>query len=249
MNRHAGSQGLRLLAIEERVEAAEWRNFQLAPASERRVVLFNRFRHFAQRLAKSEWHRVPNLGLAIEDCEQLAYEALLHSIERFDPTRGTPFTAFARRRIRGAIQNALPKATEANAAHQARKRAERDRLTSLKRSATQTDREDPIDTLRELVVGMALGFMLEDASDDRVQQVPSEAPSAYDSAAWGQITHELERKLASLPERERMILDYHYKQGVRFTDIAALLGLSKGRISQIHAQALNRLRVSLSKFR
>ena len=46
-----------------------------------------------------------------------------------------------------------------------------------------------------------------------------------------------------------MILEMHYKKDVQFTEIAKLLGLSKGRISQLHAQALARLRATMSKFR
>lgn len=238
-----------MLVDEERAEAAEWRNFQADRQAETRSILFDRFRDFAESVSKNEWHRISDLGLGSDDCEQLAYEALIQSIDRFDPSLDVPFTAFARQRIRGAIKNAIPKANDANAAYHARKRAQRDRLASLKQAATAQLSDDPIERLRELVVGMALGIVLEDTSDERIKQIPSKAPSAYDSAAWRQMTYEIEHKLANLPEQERLVLDYHYKQGVRFVEIAALLGLSRGRISQIHAKALSRLRHSLSKFR
>jgi len=48
---------------------------------------------------------------------------------------------------------------------------------------------------------------------------------------------------------ERQVIEYHYLQGLLFADIATLLGLSRGRVSQIHSSALFRLRKSLAKFR
>jgi len=51
--------------------------------------------------------------------------------------------------------------------------------------------------------------------------------------------------VADLSEQERTVIRYHYLQEVPFSEIAALLGLTKGRIAQIHKQALGRLRTAL----
>lgn len=103
--------------------------------------------------------------------------------------------------------------------------------------------------MRELIIGVALGFMLEDASDSSLEIAAAADPSAYERAVWNQLLAELDRRLTDLPPRERLILQYHYRQDVSFTEIAKLLGVSKGRISQLHAQAMKRLRSQLSKFR
>ncbi len=249
MNRASTTKGLRLLVDEVRAEAAEWRRFCEEGSAEARMALFERHREMAKMVARSEFRRVKDMGLEATDCEQLAFEATLQSIERFDPDRGVPFPAFARPRIRGTIRNALGKATEARAVFNARKRAERDRLTSLKRRAGSRASADPLEVLRELIVGLALGFMLEDNAQAEAEQIPADSPSAYDEAAWNQASKALRAKLSELPDKERQILEYHYMQDLRFSEIAALLGLSRGRISQLHAQALARLRKSLGKFR
>lgn len=248
MTLESRSQGLSLLVDEERAEAAEWRRHADAPTPASRSALFTRYHGFARKLAISEWHRLGKIGLGKDDCEQLANEALLQSLDRFDPHAGTPFTAFARIRIRGAIRNGLSKATEATALYSARKRIERDRLRSLKQQA-DTPSKEPLELLREVAVGIALGFMLEEAGEAGLEQMPSGDPSAYDAVSWNQLVKELGQRLQGLPEREKAILEYHYKQDVQFTDIANLMGLSKGRISQLHSQALQRLRATLSKFR
>lgn len=248
MTRARSTEGLNLLVREPRAEAAEWRHFWATKDADARAALFVRFREFARKTAIRKFYRIQDMGLDQTDCEQLGYEALLQSIERFEPGRGTPFTAFARPRIRGAINNALAKANEARAAYHARNRAERDRLNSVKRPANQNANGDTIEALREIVAGMALGFMLEDNAETEAHQVPSDAPSAYESVAWIQALGAMEDRLETLPDQEMKVIEYHYKQGLLFAQIATLLGVSRSRISQIHSSAINRLRKSLAKF-
>ena len=240
-----GSLGLQLLVQDDRAEAAEWRMLAGGDIENARIRLFDRYRDLALAISRKEFARIGNLGLECSDTDQLAYEALLKAIDRYDSTRGVPFAGYAGTCIKGAIRNALPKTSEATALYSARKRIERDRLRSLKKAASKTD--DSLGRLRELAVGIALGIILEEGGS--AETIVDEDPSAYEAIAWQQMVGELDRKLALLPERERLVLEYHYRRDMQFTAIAQLLDLSKGRISQIHAQALGRLRKSLSKYR
>ncbi|MEM1051669.1 MAG: sigma-70 family RNA polymerase sigma factor [Pseudomonadota bacterium] len=240
---------MRLLIDGEREEAAEWRRLRTGARRSAREALFARYREFARHMALREFGRISGMGLEATDCVHEAYEALLVCIERYDPDRAIPFTGYARPRIQGAIRNALAKASEARASFNARRRAERERLASLKRKAKAGSEEDQMEALREVVVGMALGFILEDNAEEEVHSIASDAPSAFDGAAWKQMVKVLGEKLANLPDPEHSVMDYHYKQGLRFTEIASLLGLSRGRISQIHTKALARMRKSIAKFR
>lgn len=242
----AASRGLRLLVDDRRSEAADWRRHVERADAATRLALFDRYLGFARHIARDEFRRIAALGLERADAEQVAMEALLQAIDRYDPLQAVPFTAFARMRIRGAIRNALAKATEANAAFSARKRAERDRLASLKAAATA---RDPLELVRELAMGIALGFMLEDDGGSALEQAPTGDPSAYDALSWKQLLRELDQRIAALPEREAMIVESHYRRGIAFGEIAKLLGVSKGRVSQLHAQAIRSLQAAMAKFR
>lgn len=248
---HVGHKGdgMRLLIDSEREEASEWRRLRSDNAGEAREALFARYQEFARRVALKEFGRISGIGLESSDCIHEAYEALLGSIARFDPVQGTPFTAFARPRLKGAIRNSLAKASEARASYNARNRAERDRMASLKRASKPESADDQMEALREVVVGMALGFILDENGQEEAASIASETPSAFDSIAWIQMVKALGEKLANLPDPELSVMNYHYKKGLRFTEIASLLGLSKGRISQIHSKALASMRSSLEKFR
>ena len=52
--------------------------------------------------------------------------------------------------------------------------------------------------------------------------------------------------VAQLPPRERLIVQMHYFQGVRFKDIGETLGVSEPRVSQLHSRAIGQLRKLLA---
>jgi RNA polymerase sigma factor for flagellar operon FliA len=248
MTQSAVGLGLGLLVREERVEAAEWRNFIQDRSAEARISLFDRYVPLARAIARSEWNRMVSPGFELCDAEQLAHEALLAAIERYDPARCVPFASYARARLVGTIRNERKRTSEAAAVAGHKARAERDRVRSLKRASSASS-TDIVAQLRELAAGIALGILLDTEATSEVNQVADSKPSPYDDAAWHQMLSDLKSRLARLPERERLVIDYHYAQGVQFKEIADLLGLSKGRVSQIHAMALQRLRQALQRYK
>lgn len=245
MSRRPG-KGLALLVDADRVLAALWRNHMQAQTPETRLALFRHYQSYARRLARDHARRLPNLGLDRGDFEQLSMEALLQSFDRFDPGQGTGFETFTRLRIKGHIRNALDKASESSAHHNYRRRAERERLASL-RKADRGQSTQTIEGLAAVAAKIAIGLILEDQAAVRLDELPAPEPSAYDRLAWRQLCGELDRRLTLLPEKEAFVIDQHYRQGLQFQQIAILLGLSKGRVSQLHAQGLQRLRAQMAK--
>ena len=246
----ARHRGVALLVRPERVEAALWRAFQRDGSEEARQRLFARFQPFARRLAAAQYARRAAGGFERADIEQLAYEALLQAIARFDPARAIPFEAFARRRILGHISNGLAQMSESAAQYRYRQRAERDRLRSLRegQAAMESDR-GALAALSELATLLALGLMAEEAGPIDPDDLASDQPSAYESLAWHEMRGKLHEAIAALPERERYIVSQHYTGGVSFQQIAAILGVTKGRVSQLHRAALIHLRERLAQFR
>jgi RNA polymerase sigma factor for flagellar operon FliA len=52
--------------------------------------------------------------------------------------------------------------------------------------------------------------------------------------------------IEELPERERLVLTLYYYEELTLQEIGEILELTEGRISQIHLQAVSRLRAALS---
>jgi RNA polymerase sigma factor FliA len=236
--------GLKLIERPLQVEAALWRRLRYEQDARCRELLFERHAALARTIARAEFRRRPAYGLERSDFEQLALGGLLEAIDRYDPVRGAPFEAFARPRIRGAIADGVARSSEAAAQFTARRRLERERLESLLPTAPSSD-ANALAELAELASALAIGVIAENAR--LATHSSDQTLGAYESLAWRDMQLRVLEEIQRLTDAERTVMQQHYLNDVPFTDIARLLGLSKGRIAQIHRAALLRLRTRLQR--
>jgi RNA polymerase sigma factor for flagellar operon FliA len=181
---------------------------------------------------------------------------LIEAANRYQPSLGVPFDAFARRRINGAMLDALrgldwvPRSLRklqrdvdgamTNLRHTlGREPASEEIAASLGISSREYDAK--LDELRlaEVAVVQPSGTaddsldLLDVAVDDRGPYVQLER-------------HELRAGLAAalkeLPERERHILAMSYEQEMTLAEIGQVIGVGESRVSQLRTQAIGRLR-------
>ena len=238
------SRGLRIITRPERVEALLWATLRFDNRLDARELLFHLYRPYARSVAARHWRSSADCSLTA-DAEQWAYEGLLQAIDSFDPLRGAPFRGFARRRILGSIRDGFSRNSELDAQHSTRRRLERERLQSLKEQAEQG--KDAIERIAEIAVGLAVGLMLSETRLIAGDDDPDPGANAYDTLAWRQTQQLLARAVEFLPEREAMVIVNHYEHGLSFAQIADLIGVSRGRVSQLHHSALGKLRKKISK--
>ncbi|HEY9218634.1 MAG TPA: sigma-70 family RNA polymerase sigma factor [Phenylobacterium sp.] len=212
-----------------------------------RESLFTKYLPFARQVARRH-HRAGGLDIDLDDLGQLACTGLLEALDRYDFTRGVPFKAYAGRRISGSILNGISKLSEVREQISFRNRVRTERLRSLSvREESDADASDPLRALAELAVGLAIGFMLEGSGLVVGKEDVDPRPSAYDSLVWKDALRRVRGLIDDLPDRQRAIIRQHYFQGVPFEEIATLLGLSKGRVSQLHRGAIDRVREALQR--
>jgi RNA polymerase sigma factor for flagellar operon FliA len=150
---------------------------------------------------------------------------LVDSLRKNGQDRGPTFEWYARIRIRGAILDEL--------------RAE-DWLTRRARSRIATDLGDGQAPLAGVVA-------MDDLSDAHRNGLFDETtPSPLEAAVENDERQALAKAVAQLVDRERLIVTLHYFQGVQLKAIAAQLGVSEPRVSQLHSRAIAKLRASLS---
>lgn len=241
-------RGLDIVVRAEFSEAALWREHLAHPMGPARQQIFSRYTPLAKRIARDMYRNRPINNFDIMDIEQLAMEGLLQSIDRYDPLRNVPFGAFARPRIKGNVSNGLAKVSEASAFYSYRYRTEKERLASLM-SANEGGSQSPLEALSKLAAGLAIGLMLEGNATDAISEVATPEPSAYDSLVWQEMSKQLRTKVGQLPPNEAFVIQHHYGNALSFQQVALLLNLSKGRVSQLHSSALARLRAQLSKYK
>ncbi len=219
-----------------------WRGFALGRDADARNRVIEHYLPLARAIAATLYARRGAVVVDFMDYMQLATLGLIESVDRFEPERGVPFEAYAAPRIRGAVLNALEALSETYEQSELRKRLRQDRLESLRRGWA-VGKSDLFGELADIAVGFALGYMLEGSG----LVSPDEAHDGYRQEFYRgveqrQLGESLARLVAALPDQERRVVRYHYYQGLEFQEIAGLFGVSKGRISQIHRQALQLIR-------
>lgn len=186
-------------------------------------------------VARRVFLKVRGRGDDWQDYVQNATLGMLDAMRTFDVDRGVPFEAFARPRVRGAVFDGL---RELRTFPSANALLAEESISSL----ADDEDGDAVDRLIAVVSGLALGHGLAMHAEFSASQ---HAAGPYENAVRSQLGERLSMHLRRLGERERLVIEWHYLQHLSFVHIANVLGLTKGRVSQIHRQALGRLRERL----
>lgn len=197
-------------------------------------------RMLAAKLYRLRWDN----SVRFDELCQMGTVGLAEAAHRYDPARGAQFASYATWRITGAILNGLERSTERNQQASARRRLLQDRATSWVGESKGDSLEAALARLSDAAIGLAVGFMLEGTG---MYSDGSEvtARDGYRQLAAIQLTHRVRAAASSLPAAERTVVEGHYFHQRTFVDLAAQLGLTKGRISQIHRAAIEQLRGAL----
>lgn len=261
------------LLQEEGLLWARWRGSGDMQAREQLVL---RYLPFARTLAASLYRGRVHGEIDFDEYLQWARLGLMESVDRYEPGQGAQFKTYAAHRIRGAMLNGLETASERNQQAMARKRLIADRLESVKAHAQDAAARQPPETspglarggakqrqsallayLAEVGIGIALGVMLEDTGmlaaeeGEGGREIAAQTPSPdvlyfrkTEMQHWQQQLREAIDRLAAAESR---VIRYHYQQSLPFEEIAAMLGVSRSRVSQLHRQGLASLRLSLGQ--
>ena len=192
-----------------------------------------------------------------DDLLSAGYAALVSAARGFDEERGVPFARFAATRIRGALIDELrgldwasrsvrQRARRTDAARQ-ELTAELGRAPSLGEVATRLgcsagDIESADDDVQRAVVFSLQGFALAGA-DDMVTE-PGLGPEELliRRERIGYLRHAID----ALPQRLRAVVTGYFFEERPMAQIAAELGVTESRVSQLRGEALGLLRDGLN---
>ncbi len=192
-----------------------------------------------------------------EDLVSAGMAALAHAAKGFDPSRGIPFGSFATTRIRGALLDELRGLDWASRSVRTRARkvetTQQELTATLGRTPTQTELAEALgvapeelkaigeDVQRAVVLSLQ-GFTAGTAED----LVPERTPGPEDLILHREKIGYLHHAVNALPERLRHVVTAYFFQERAMTDIAAELGVTESRISQLRSEALVLLRDGLN---
>lgn len=242
---HAGPPpaGLSLPTHDPGDEWALWERFMPARSEAVRQELVAHYTPLARLLAARLYAARSDPGLEFPDYHHFAMVGLLECIDRFDPDRGVRFEFYAPPHVRGTVADGVASLSERQRQAAVRRQVLRERTRSLATdTASGSQPQAALAQVADIAVGLALGFMLEDSGmfvDPQAE--PGLADGSYRSAELRSTCLLVNDSLAHLAAPERRVLSLHYLQGMPFTDIADDLGLTRGRISQLHRAGLEGL--------
>jgi RNA polymerase sigma factor for flagellar operon FliA len=230
-------------------ERALWQSLRATADPNARDRLLGLHMPYARIVAATYYSRRFHDEIEFGDYLQYASIGLLEALDRFDPGRGAQFRTFAARRMHGAILNGIERLTEKQQQISAQQRLRAERVQAAKQIAggdpTHLAGDKLCAYVAEVGLGLALAWLLEGTA---MVEVPERAESLpfYRQAEMRQVRERLVQAVDALPAQERTVIRSHYLQDVPFEEVAATLKLTQGRISQIHKQALLRLRACVA---
>jgi RNA polymerase sigma factor for flagellar operon FliA len=193
----------------------------------------------------------------VDDLMQVGLMGLLRARDSYDATQGASFATYAGIRIKGAMldelrgRDWLPRSVQ----EQFSRVAQAVEVLEARLGRPPQDAEIagaldmPLADYQALAGRLASARMISlDA-----QQEPEAAASAADDPLR-QVGDEgfrvaLAEGVARLPEKEKLMMSLYYSEGLNLKEIGAVLGVSESRVSQLHGQALSRLRVVLEAWK
>lgn len=195
----------------------------------------------------------------VEEMVSWGIEGLLDAMQKYDPGKQAAFATYAQFRIRGAILDRLRGMDWVSRSVRQKAGVLEKTYRKLEgqhgRPATEEEVAEALGLdlkgLHALLseVGQMSLFSLEDlgleGGHDRMQlERVTERDDADPMHAL--LTREradlVAEAIERLPEKERTVVGLYYHEGITMKEVGAVLGLTESRVSQLHAQALLRMR-------
>jgi RNA polymerase sigma factor FliA len=219
-----------------------------APSPEKLVV------SHMNLVRKIAWHMHGRVGrmVEIDDLLQVGYIGLVDASMRYVPKAGVSFAAYAKIRIRGSIVDYLRSNSSMCRATIAMHQKVKAMVGKLEHELMRAPSVPEVAEAMEMDVSDYENWQtqfatrqissLDEVYSDHSMLFSDGAVSAEDKVQQDELKGLLRDALGDLPEREALVLQLYYVEELNIYEIADILGVTTGRVSQIKKAAVDRLR-------
>jgi RNA polymerase sigma factor for flagellar operon FliA len=235
----------------------------LTPVNSPRDKLIVEYSPLIKYIAQKIAARLP-ANIELDDLISSGVIGLMDAIEKYDSSRDNKFKTYAEFRIRGAILDELR-------AQDWVPRSVREKAKQLERIYTKIEQTKGRQATEEEVCA-ELGVSAEEFHDmlNQVRSVSllsyddvsnfskadkralhgsgeggSKAPTPYSEVTLATIKKTVADAIQVLPEKQRLVLSLYYYEDLNLKEIGRVLDVTESRVSQLHTQAILRLKAKL----
>lgn len=210
-----------------------------------------------KRIAHHLIGRLPTSVMA-DDMIQAGMLGLLDAAQRYDTGQGASFETYATLRIRGAMIDELRRNDWAPKSVHRKARTLSAAVQVVENRTGRDARDEEImaemgissaeyhKILRDSCNSKIFNFDDLGTENDPLSMIAGGGANPLDELEDERFRRRLTDAIASLPERERMVLSMYYDKELNLREIGQIMGVSESRISQILSRSYARLRARLS---
>jgi len=211
-----------------------------------------------KRIACHLINRLP-ASVQLEDLVQAGMIGLLEASKNYDERQGASFETYAGIRIRGSMLDEIRKNDWAPRSVHRKARMVAEAVRTIEnthgRDARDTEiaktLEMPIEDYYKILQDNSYHKVLsvEDmglGEESLLDNLSDNAPGVLDGLQKEDMQRIIAEAVASLPERERLVMALYYDEELNLREIGAVMGVSESRVSQIHSQAVIRLQARMA---
>ncbi len=240
-----------------------WLEYQQTKDMETRNMLVVQYSYIVKCIALKTVGRYQHFNY-MDDIVNEGLIAMLDAVEKFDPEKKVKFETYASIKVRGAMidyirkQDCFPRRLKRIAKNM--NEAENTLSHELGRNPTDQELADYLDvSLSDYEKMQAETCALNMLSFEEIIYEKG-AENIELSLASDQIRgpeqvvaeKELQDVLASdielLNEKEQIVISLYYKEQLKIKEISSIMGISDSRVSQIHSNALRKLKKHLTEY-
>jgi len=221
-------------------------------------TLVERYAPLVKRIGLHLMARLPS-SVQLDDLLQSGMIGLLEAARNYDGSKGASFETYAGIRIRGAMIDEIRSGDWVPRSVHRNSRRISDAIVTIEQRSGRDARDNDIATelgvsldeyhsmLNDAACGRLVGIEDLGVSEDVIHSVEEHesANIAFSSVVDDKFQAALAEGIRHLPEREALVLSLYYEEELNLKEIGQILNVSESRVSQIHSQAMHRLRAKM----
>ncbi len=213
-----------------------------------------------KRIAYHLIARLPS-HVQVEDLIQAGMLGLIEASKHYDPSQGASFETYAGIRVRGAMLDDVRHADWSPRSLHRKMRQLREAVQEIEnrtgREAKDQEIADAMEVSLEDVQAIKRDhassqlFSLDQDDEDAGSQgrLRSNVSDPLEALEDSDFKSGLVKVIATLSEREQMVMSLYYNEELNLKEIGQVLDISESRVCQIHSQALKNIRSKMRSWR